>query len=88
MYKVGYSQQTRLRFKYVVNSVNFLQFERKVTTCNSFFNTLTMYLLKYFKRHYKTSMKITVYISNPEHLLGDIFLQRFSISNITSDYTI
>lgn len=88
MYKVGYSQQTRLRFKYVVNSVNFLQFERKVTTCNFFFNALTMYLLKYFKRHYKTSMKITVYISNPEHLLEDIFLQRFSISSITSDYTI
>lgn len=88
MYKVGYSQQTRLRFKYVVNSVNFLQFERKVTTCNFFFNALTMYLLKYLKRHYKMSMKITVCISNPEHLLGDIFLQRFSISNITSDYTI
>lgn len=52
VYKVGYSQQTRLRFKYVVNSVNFLQYGRKVTTCNLFFNTLTVYFTKLFLKTY------------------------------------
>lgn len=75
MHKVGYSQQTRLRLKYVVNSVNFLQYERKVTTCNLFFNTMTVYFTKLFLKTYiKQAQK-----ANPEHLLGIFFFSQISI---------
>lgn len=74
VYKVGYSQQTRLRFKYVVNSVNFLQYERKVTTCNLFFNTLTVYFAKLFFKTYKISTKSTVLFKILSIYLGRFFL--------------